>query len=166
MTLLEICKWLEATPVGVSVRESLYGFPILVGLHLLGIALSIGALLWVDLRLLGVSLRRCPLSSVYRSFAPCFLAGFAVMFVTGGMLFVGYATAAYANPYFRFKIAAIGLAGVNALLYHATIGRRARARAWDARPRPPAAARVTGLASLSLWTGVIVAGRMMSYTMF
>lgn len=164
MTLLDVCKWLEATPVGLLVRESLYGFPILVGLHPLGIALSIGTLLWVDLRLLGVSLRRCRVSNVYRSLAPWFAVGFTVMFVTGGMLFIGYATSAYANPYFRFKIAAIGLAGVNALIYHFTVGRRESS--WDDAPRPPAAARASGVASLVIWAGVIVAGRMISYTMF
>jgi hypothetical protein len=164
MTVLDICAKLEETPVGVLVRESLYGFPILVGLHILGIALSVGTLLWVDLRLLGVSLQRARVTDVYRSLSPWFIAGFAVMFITGGMLFAGFATSAYGNPYFRFKVVVMSLAGANALVYHFTAGRRAAA--WDEAARPPVAARAAGLVSLLIWASVIVAGRMISYTMF
>lgn len=164
MTLLEICQRLEETPLGIVVRESLYGFQILVALHIIGIALSIGTLLWVDLRLLGVGLARARVSDVYRSFAPIFLPGFALMLVSGLMLFTGFATSAYGNGYFRFKLVALALAGVNALVYHFSVGRRAAE--WDAAPVPPRAARAAGLASLVIWTAVIVAGRMISYTMF
>jgi hypothetical protein len=164
MTLLEICQRLEETPISAVVRESLYGFQILVAIHIIGIALSIGTLLWVDLRLLGVSLGRARVSDVYRSFAPIFLPGFVLMAVSGILLFVGFATSAYGNTYFRFKMIAIALAGVNALVYHFTIGRKAAE--WDSAPVPPPAARAAGLASLAIWTAVILAGRMISYTMF
>jgi hypothetical protein len=164
MTLLEICQRLEATTAGVLVRESLYGFQILVGMHILGIALSVGTLLWVDLRLLGVSLTRFRVADVYRGFAPFFWTGFGIMLVSGTLLFTGFATSAYANGYFRFKLVALALAGVNALAYHFTAGRRVGA--WGAAASPPRAARLAGFASLVIWTGVILAGRMISYTMF
>jgi hypothetical protein len=164
MTLLEICQQLEETQIGVVVRESLYGFQILVALHIIGIALSVGTLLWVDLRLIGVSLGRARVSDVYRSLAPIFLPGFALMVASGVLLFTGFATSAYANGYFRFKLVALALAGVNALVYHFTVGRRAAD--WDAFAVPPPAARAAGLASLLIWTAVILAGRMISYTMF
>ena len=56
MTLLQQLEWLEASPVGVMVRESTWGFPIVVALHIMGLTLSVGTLLWFDLRLLGVSM--------------------------------------------------------------------------------------------------------------
>lgn len=118
MTIFEICVWLESTALAVLVRESAYGFPILVGIHILGLILCVGLLLWVDLRLLGVSLRGARVSEVYRGLSPWFLCGFAVMFVTGAILFTGFATSAYGNVYFRIKIAALVVAGINALIFH------------------------------------------------
>jgi len=161
---LQIAEWLEATAPGVLVRESLWAFPIVVGLHIIGLTLSIGVLMWFDLRLLGIAMRGCPVSRVYRRLMPFFASGFVVMFVTGGLLLSGFATAAYGNVYFRVKMAAIALAGVNALAYHGFTERRIAD--WDSAPRPPRAVRMAGLASLLLWTTAVLAGRMMSYTMF
>jgi hypothetical protein len=164
MTILKICEWLEATSPAVFVRESLYGFQTLVAIHLLGLILSVGVLLWVDLRLLGVTMQRYRLSNVYRGFAPWFLSGFSVMLVSGAMLFASFATAAYGNLYFRIKAAALVLAGANALIFHLA-ARRSPAR-WDEAPRPPVSVRLAGITSLALWATVILCGRMMSYTMF
>ena len=164
MTIFEICEWLESTAPAVLVRESLYGFPILVGIHILGLIWSVGTLLWVDLRLLGLSFRQSRVSEVYRGLAPWFLSGFLVMFLSGATLFAGFATSAYANLYFRIKVVALLLAGLNALAFHLLTQRRSAV--WDAAPRPPAAVRLAGLVSVVLWTVVILAGRMISYTMF
>jgi hypothetical protein len=71
---------------------------------------------------------------------------------------------AYANFYFGLKMAAMVLAGVNALVFHVMAERRSAQ--WDAAPRPPAAARVAGLTSIVLWVTVMLAGRVMSYTLF
>jgi hypothetical protein len=164
MTLLQICEWLEATSVAVLVRESLYGFQVLVAFHLLGLMLSVGILLWVDLRLMGVTMQRSRVSDVYRNLAPWFLSGFGVMLVSGAMLFAGFATSAYGNLYFRIKIVALLLAGANAVIYHFAAQRASAG--WDAAPRPPAPVRIAGLTSIVLWATVILAGRMISYTMF
>ena len=164
MDLFKVAEWLEATPAGILVRESLWGFPILVAIHLFGLTISAGIVIWLDLRLLGISMRGQPVSQVYRRLMPLAFAGFAVMFVSGAWLLAGFATAAYFNLYFRIKAAALLIAGVNAVAYHLTT-ERTIAR-WDSAPRPPLAARMAGLISLGVWTVVILAGRMMSYTMF
>jgi hypothetical protein len=164
MSILSICEWLEATPVGILVRESLWGFQIIVALHLLGLAFSAGTVVWFDLRLLGVSMQRCRVSEVYKRLAPWMLSGFAAMFVTGAMLFIGFATRAYGNVFFRIKVAALLLAGINALMFH-IITERQIAR-WDESASPPFGARLAGAISMLAWTVVILAGRIMSYTMF
>lgn len=164
MSILEWCKWLQDSGPIVQIRESDYGFQVLVGAHLFGIILSVGALLWLDLRLMGLTLRRARISQVTRSLAPWFLAGFAVMFLSGLLLFASFATQAYGNLSFRIKMAVIVLAGLNALYFHFTTGRTQSQ--WDALERPPPAVRFAGAASLAMWSIVIVAGRSMSYTMF
>jgi hypothetical protein len=164
MSLLQLAEWLEATPAGVMVRESAWGFQVLVAMHLLGLSLSVGLLVWFDLRLLGISMPRVPVSAAYRRLMPWILAGFAVMFVSGGLLLTGFATAAYGNVYFRLKVLAILLAGVNAAVYHLVTERQIGQ--WDTGVRPSGPARAAGLVSVLLWASVILAGRMMSYTMF
>lgn len=164
MTPLEVCNWLETTRLAIAIQESLYGFALLVGAHILGVAVSVGILLWMDLRLVGVVLPSKPLTEVYRSLAPWFIAGFAVMLLSGTALFVAFATAAYGNLFFRIKLVLLLLAGTNALLFH-WFATRPDERAGGA-DTPAAAVRVAGALSLAIWAGVIVMGRMMSYTMF
>lgn len=162
--LEEMGVWLEQSAVGLLVRESLWGFPIVVGLHIMSLAFSVGVLLWFDLRLLGLALASTRVSHVYRRLIPWATAGFVSSFVTGGLLFTGYATAASGNTAFRLKLAMLAIAGVNAVVYH-LVTERGR-DAWDAHARPPRAARIAGAVSLVAWATVILCGRLMSYTMF
>lgn len=164
MSLLDLASWLEGTPPALLVRESLYGFAILVAIHLVGLAVSVGVVIWLDLRLLGVSMQRQPVSAVYRRLMPIAFAGFAVMFISGALLLAGFATAAYGNLYFRIKVVAMLIAGVNALLYHRVTERTIMQ--WNDAARPPLPARAAGLLSIAAWTVVVLSGRMMSYTMF
>ena len=162
--MLTMLKALEATQMGTLVRESLYGFPILVGLHVLGLMFSAGMLMWFDLRLLGFALTSARVTHVYRRLIPWATVGFVMMAVTGALLFTGYAASAWGNPYFRVKAAAIVLAGLNALVYHRSTERGIAG--WDADVRPPRAARLAGAVSLLAWAVVILCGRMMAYTMY
>jgi hypothetical protein len=164
MSLLQIAEWLEATSVARWVQESLYGFTIVVAIHILGLTLSVGTLIWFDLRLLGISMLRIPVSQLYRRLMPWTLSGFAVMFVSGGILLVAYATSAYSNLYFRIKAIALLLAGINAFFYHRVTERQIHQ--WDEARVPSVPARAAGLISILVWGVVILAGRMMSYTMF
>jgi hypothetical protein len=164
MSLLQVAEWLEASPAGYLARESLWGFTILVAIHLVGLAVSVGVVIWLDLRLLGLNMQKQPVSAVYRRLMPIAFAGFGVMFITGVLLLAGFATAAYGNLYFRIKVVAMLLAGVNALLYH-RVTERSISR-WNEAARPPLPARAAGLISIAAWTVVVLCGRMMSYTMF
>jgi hypothetical protein len=164
MSLLQLAERLEATAFSTWVRESSYGFAILVAVHLLSLTVSVGTLIWFDLRLLGFSMPAVPVSRMYRRLMPLTLVGFVLMFASGAMLLAGYATAAYGNLYFRIKLLALVIAGVNAFFYHRVTERQIAA--WDQGRVPSPAARAAGLISIAVWTVVILAGRMMSYTMF
>jgi hypothetical protein len=83
------------------------------------------------------------------------------MFLTGGWLFSAEASKLYHSPAFRIKMMLLSLAGLNALIFHLTIYRRAAE--WNDRPVAPARARLAGLFSLLLWIGIIAAGRSIAY---
>jgi hypothetical protein len=101
---------------------------------------------------------------VYRQVMPWAFAGFATMVISGALLLSGFATAAYGNLYFRVKVAALLLAAVNAVIYHRVTERRLTREA-SGLPSP-VAARFAALTSIALWMVVILAGRMMSYTLY
>ena len=161
---MALAEWLEATAISRWVQESIWGFVIVVAVHLLGLTISVGTLIWFDLRLLGLSMLRIPVSRLYRQLMPWILSGFAVMFVSGAILLAAYASAAFENTYFRIKVVALLVAGANAVFYHRVTERQIHR--WDEARHPALPARAAGLISIVVCTVVIVAGRMMSYTMF
>jgi hypothetical protein len=162
-TLLQWCQWLQDTDFASGIRYSAYLYPLLEGTHVLGLAFSVGTILWFDLRLLGVTMRRDPVSYVFNQLRPWMTAGFLVMLVTGSLLFSSRAAEAYVSNYFRIKIGLLVLGGLNVLIFHTTIDRRRAA--WDTAERPPFRARMAGLVSLILWFSIIAAGRIMAYNL-
>ena len=139
-------------------RQSMWIFDITETIHTLGITLVAGTIMLVDLRLLGLGLRGEPLRDVVSRIVPWTLTSFCLMVVTGAWLFAGEASKLYHSPAFRIKLVLLLLAGLNALIFHMTVYRRAAE--WSAIP---VRARLAGLASLLLWTGIIAAGRSIAY---
>ncbi len=116
--MLPFCRWLEQTSVGTGVRESLWLFPAIETLHLLGMTALVGTAAVFDLRLLGWMLRRERVSELAGRLLPWTWAGFALQVVTGILLFSSEAVKVYTNPAFRVKMLLIFLAGVHALIFH------------------------------------------------
>ena len=111
MSLLEICQWIESTPSSTALRESLWVFPIIETTHVLGLAFSVGTIFWFDLRLLGAGMSRYTISETFGYVRPWMFAGFAVMMLTGVVLFWTHAVQAYGSGYFRVKLLLLLLAG-------------------------------------------------------
>jgi hypothetical protein len=160
-SILEICQYIDATQSSTALRESFYVFPIVEGIHVISLAFSVGLVIWFDLRLAGLILRDQPVSAVFRPIRPFMLTGFAIMFVSGVALFWALALRCYSSPFFWIKMALLLLAGINISIYHLTIDRRQTE--WDKMLIPPVQARIAGLVSLTLWVGIIAAGRLMAY---
>jgi hypothetical protein len=159
--VLAFCRWLEQTPAGASVRQSLWLFPAIETLHLLGMAALVATITILDLRLLGCAMRRTPVSELAHRLLPWAWAGFAVQVLTGGLLFSSEAVRMIANPAFRVKMLLIAAAGLQALIFH--VAARRRMAAWDERNALPVAARFAGLASILIWVGVVAAGRWIGF---
>lgn len=161
MSLLEICQAIENSQIGTTIRESNY-YWMLNGSHVLGIAVSAGAIFWFDLRAMGVNMRHMRISEVYRQINAWMVGGFALMIVTGLLLFWARAAASYGNVYFRIKLVGLLLAGANAAYFNFRTARGIAA--WDTAPYPPLGVRMAGLFSILLWGAVIASGRLMAYT--
>jgi hypothetical protein len=161
MFLLSICQWLDSTRLNAAMRMSTWFFPTFDTIHTLGIVLVAGTIMLVDLRLLGLTLRAEPVAAVVKRIVPWTLRGFALMFVTGALLFSSEAVKLYHSPAFRIKLVLLALAGLNALIFHLTIYRDVAH--WDPTAAAPVRARLAGLLSLAFWIGIITAGRAIAY---
>jgi len=158
---MEFCRWLQQTTVGGAVRESLWLFPAIETVHLLGMAVLVATVTVFDLRLLGWMLRRERVSTLAARLLPWTWAGFAVQVVTGVVLFASEAVKIYGNPAFRLKLLLILLAGVQALIFQRTAYRNVAT--WDESSTTPAGAKVSGAISILLWLGVVAAGRFIGF---
>jgi hypothetical protein len=163
MSLFELAKAVEASPMGTAMRESNFWFPLLNLVHLLGLLVAAGTIVFWDLRLLGVGLSRAPVSEVGKSLLPWTWAGFGVMFLSGSLLVTIEAGRLYSNVFFRIKVAALLLAGLNVLIFHLTVYRKVDE--WDRAPTTPLQARIAGALSIALWFCIMAAGRAIGYTL-
>lgn len=164
MSIFRFCEWLGNTPWSIALHESRYVFLVVLSVHVLTLAVFAGTAVMIDLRLLGVALGRTPVSQVMARLLPWTGAGLLVMVASGALLFYAAPLLRYQNVFFRFKMASLVLAGVNAWVFHRTVYRRVAE--WDMDPVPPRMARVAGGVSLALWAVIITAGRMMAYASY
>jgi hypothetical protein len=164
LTLLLFCQWLAGTSGSTALRESVLIYPLIETTHVLTLSVFLGTAVMLDLRLLGLALVRVPMSEMERRLGPWVLTGFVVMVTTGLMLFYALPVRSYQSIFFRIKIVALVLAGLNAFVFHATIERRLAE--WDRDRVPPPAARRAGARSLVLWAIIVFAGRMIAYNWF
>jgi hypothetical protein len=163
MSLLDLCQWLQDTSISTALRESTTLWPVLEGSHLIGMALMMAPVMMYDFRLIGVRWKRDPVSKVKWGFLPITFFGFALMVTTGVLLLWSEPVKCYKSGYFRIKVIALILAGLNALVFHSTIDRTTSQ--WDTSLPPPFRARMAGILSLTLWTAVIFAGRYTAYNL-
>lgn len=159
--MLSICQWIFHTRLSVYIRESIWFYPILNVLHCAGILSVAGTILVVDLRLLGVGMRRAPVSSVVSQVLPWTLGGFAFMAITGSLLAWSEPARLYRSLFFPWKLLFLATAGINALIFHLGIFRGVGA--WDSATLTPTRARIAGAVSILCWIAVIAAGRAVGY---
>ncbi len=164
MSLLPFCEWLASTRGSIALHESLYMYPLVESAHVLTLCVFVGMAVMLDLRLLGLTLRRVPLSDVTSRLGPWMVGGFAAMVVTGALLFYAIPVRSYQNIFFRLKMIMLVLAGLNAFVFQTTVYRRVAE--WELDSVPPKGARIAGAASLVLWAIIIVSGRMIAYNWF
>ena len=148
---------LEASPFGALMRESAWLYPTVNLLHLLGLVLLLGAMLFLDLRLLGAA-RRLPLAPLYAWLSGFAAAGLLIQLVSGVALFAADATPLLANPLLRLKLLLVQLGIGNALLFRW----RFATRLTSGDKMPPTARLQAGL-SLGVWLAVMAAGRLLAY---
>ncbi|MGA2594077.1 MAG: DUF6644 family protein [Bryobacteraceae bacterium] len=159
MSIPSLLEWIESTDLSTAIREGALPYPIIGGIHLLGIALFGGMLLMTDLRLLGWAMRRRPVSDIVQQFRAWKWAGFVTVAASGLLLAWAEPLKLYRSPAFWVKMALLALVGVHALVFRGRVyGNTAKLDV-----AVTAEARLAAWISLLLWTGLVVSGRLIAY---
>ena len=159
--IVPLLNWVENSLPAVAIARSNWAFPAIETVHVLSLTLTIGTVLVVDLRLLGLASVKQPYDVLRRDVLPWTWAAFSLAVISGLLMFISQAAEYFANSAFRIKIALLLLAGLNMLVFERFIAKdaanRDRAIPWSAK--------VAALLSIALWIGVVFFGRRVGFTM-
>ena len=150
-------QWAEGLALAQAFRESAWMFAIVQSIHLVALSLFGGALLLVDLRLLGQGLKQRPLASVARDAQPWLMLGFIVLLITGVLQFVTKGVTYYENLIFGPKMQILAIATIFTFTIRHKVTRMDESRLGPVLPK------LVGLVSIALWTLVTVGGRVIGY---
>ncbi len=155
MSALTFFHWLANTGIGVDMRDSTWAFAIVEVIHLIALALFGGAVLLVDMRLLGKGLKTQSTDQIARQFLPITAGGAFVMLLSGALLVASGPMRYYYNPAFRVKMWLFIVAViVHFFLQISTARREATVALWQ---------RAGAVASLLLWLSIGLAGRAIGF---
>lgn len=155
--LLPLFEWFEATWLGTVVRESLYAFPLIQAVHLLGLSLLGGAVLVVDLRMLGAGLRKQPIHRISGYARPWLIVAIVLLFATGIPLFLSEAIKCFYNTSFWVKMTTLPIAILFTFLVRDRVAR-------NEKLETSAKSRSVAVASIALWFVVAAAGRWIGFS--
>jgi len=155
--LLPLFQWCEHSAIGEAIRNSLWLFPLIEAFHLVGLGVTAGAVLLVDLRLLGLGLRRYPVSQLAKDAEPWLMGSLTLMFASGFPLFLSEATKCYYSFAFWVKMTSLLLV----VIFTFTLRRRVVMA--DAS-LAPVWGKLAAMVSLALWAGVGWGGRWIGFS--
>jgi hypothetical protein len=152
--------WLQATALSQLIVSNTWIWPAAETLHFIGLALLLGIVGVLDLRLIGF-LRQVPIAAI-RELVPFAMAGFAVNAVTGAIFLVGHPEQYIHNVAWWFKVGSLALAGLNAAFFEVAVWPRTQALT-EAQEDTPLEAKAIGVVSIVAWLGVLYWGRMLPF---
>jgi hypothetical protein len=159
MSMVSLLEWIESTDLSTAIREGALYYPIIGGVHLLGIALFGGMLLATDLRLLGWAMQRRPVSDIVLQLRWWKWTGFVIVVASGLLLAWCEPLKLYRSPAFWIKMALLVLVGVHALVF--------RPRVYENTAELDVAvtgeAKLAAFLSLVLWAGLVFSGRLIAF---
>jgi len=157
---MEFFAWLETTAIADAIRTYRWFYPALETAHYVGLAMVVGGIMLIDLRLLGVA-KTLPLRSMI-GLVPWVWVGFIINAFSGSLIFIYGAEGFAANSAFQLKMILMLLAGLNAMIF--TVAAARSKDQWLDSGSVPIAIRVVATLSFVLWLSVVTAGRWMAYT--
>ena len=151
---------LEEGSFAAAMRDSMWLYPAVETVHIIGFVILVGAVIMFDLRVLGIS-KRVPVRMLAQHLLPWSVAALLLIVPAGFLMFSADATSLISNRAFVVKMVLLMLAATNAAAFH--LGSFRSVEQWDLGVPAPRSARLHSGASLFIWLGVITCGRMIAY---
>jgi hypothetical protein len=161
--ITEFLKWLQAQPLAAFIHKTAWAFTTVEVVHVFAIALMVGTIMIVDLRLLGFVSSKRPFTEFSRLLLPFTWVAFAIAVIAGALLFMSRPLEYFGNALFWTKMVLIGLAGINMIVFEFITVRGVKE--WDQSPTPPMAARLAGGISITCWLLVLFFGRLIGFSL-
>ncbi len=155
-----LIHWIMGTSASRTVANVAWIIPAVQTLHILAISVVISTMAMLDLRLMGITAKSYTIRAVADRFLPWMWLSVIVLLITGLILITGEPDRALGNWVFQTKMAL--LIAVLAISWGFNRALKRDLSAWEGS-RHENAAKVTGLVSLLLWIGIVVAGRWIAY---
>lgn len=156
--------WLDAiasSSIGLAMRSELWLYPMVEVVHIVGFAVLVGSVLMFDARVLGLS-KDIPMTALARHLLRWGVAALLLIVPAGLLMFSAHPHDFASNGVFILKLSLIGVAGLNAALFHLGVYRSVSR--WNTGVAAPAAARIQAALSMALWIAVVLCGRLLAYT--
>jgi len=154
-----VLTWLKNSVFAHFILGYTWAWPVCEILHFVGMALLMGVILAIDLRMLGV-LKRVSFGPLHR-LLPWAIAGFIINALTGFLFFTGDPFQYSHNPAFILKMLFIAVAGINALVFY--LVPFPKVESLGPGDDAPISARIIAATSIFLWFGVMYLGRMLPF---
>ncbi|MEO8098962.1 MAG: DUF6644 family protein [Acidobacteriota bacterium] len=154
MNLFPIFKWADETAIGNYIRDRTWPFPLIETLHIMALAVFLGALFLIDLRLMGLKMGGITAARLNRELNRYINWGIGIILLSGAMLFMSEGVKSYTNDAFMPKMVVL----IMALAFHYTVHKKA-----VASEQPPSWGALAGIVSLLLWFTVGAAGRAIGF---
>ena len=160
-SVASFCSWLELTAPSRMLQSIEWIVPAVQTIHILGIAAVMGATLFLNLRLLGVTGRDVPPARVSSRFSPVLWSALVVLLLTGLLMIAAEPARALLNAVFWLKMTLLVTA--LAITIVTTRAIRRAPEGWPATPGHRWLARASAILSSGLWVAILCAGRWIAY---
>ena len=158
-----LLTWLETAQLSLFIRESAWALPVIEAVHVIALALVVGTIAIVDLRLLGLASVERSVTGLCREVLPWTWGAFVLAVIAGALMFASNANEYFGNIAFRVKLLILAAAGINMLVFQMVAYRGVAT--WDRDAALPLPAKIAGAVSLTCWIGVVFFGRWIGFTM-
>lgn len=161
--VISLLGLLENSALAVFIAESSWAFPIIETIHIIALTLTVGTVVIMDLRLLGLASTKQSYTALQRDVLPWTWLAFGAAVVSGCLMFITQATEYFGNEAFRTKFFLLLLAGINMLIFELIIARGAAN--WDQESSAPWPGKIAAVLSIALWISIVFFGRRVGFTM-
>lgn len=152
-------QWIEDSAIAEYIRVSAFGYPAMITLHSLGLAIMVGLSVVLSLRVLGF-FQAIPYPSLYKLLKVAWV-GFIVNFISGGLLFAAQATTYMTDGTFLTKMSLVIIGAILVGILQGMV--KKGVTEWTPGRPAPTAAKVVAALAIVAWTGGMVTGRLIAY---